>query len=401
MGHTPVLLLEGARSVGKSTLLKEIAPGSGVQILDFDREDMLEFARANPTLVTDGGDLPVLIDEYQKEPRVLDWIKARLNDRSQPGMFVLAGSSSFDALPRGVQALTGRIQRLTVAPFTQTEIDGTDTRFLERAFEGDLGHTARAASTKRADYVARITRGGMPLALAEDSEIDRAAWFRGHTEQSLERDAGELRRLGRKAELPRLLTRIVGQTAGLLNVASAARDLDLSTKTAVEYIELLESLFLVSALPAWGTTVWARTVGAPKIHVVDSGIGAHQLNLSRAKLDRRDSSALTEFGHLLESFTVQEVLRQSDWLADPVTAGHWRTRDGDEVDLILERYDGAVLAFEVKAADHIEERWVRSLRKLRDRLGSSFVAGIAFHLGERGYTLDDRLHSVPLERLWT
>lgn len=399
--ETPVLLLEGPRSVGKSTLLSQIAATTpGVRLFDLDDPAVLSVAQQSLSLLTEEA-LPVFIDEYQRAPELLQAIKARLNKGTRSAMFVLAGSASYDSLPSGTQALTGRIQRLPVMPLTQSEIDATGNRLVERAFAGDIRHTADSAASRRMDYVDRITRGGMPLALAAVDDAARGRWFAGHVQQSLQRDAGQLRRLNRAAALPRLLARAVGQTAGLLNVSRISQRLEISPQTATSYFELLESLFLVSTLPAWGTTVSSRSVAAPKVHVVDSGIGAYLLRLSRPKLARGDAAALTEFGHLLESFVVQEVIRQTTWMDTIVSAGHWRTRDNDEVDLVLERYDGAVIGIEVKAGDHVDHRQLSGLRKLRDRLGSSFVAGIAFHLGSRGYPAEDRIHTLPVERLWT
>ncbi|QIM15812.1 ATP-binding protein [Leucobacter insecticola] len=399
VAETPVMLLEGPRSVGKSTLLAELTPSSGHPIFDLDQGQFRRLAEQNESALV-ASESPVLIDEYQRVPSLLDAIKARLNQSSRPGMFVLAGSSSYDSLPQGTQALTGRIQRLTVMPFTQTEIDGTDNRFIERAFESSITHSATPALTERAEYIDRIMRGGMPLAVAAGSTDARSRWLQGHVRQSLERDAGEIRRIHRKADLRHFLNRIAGQTASLLNVSKLAQGLESSRDTAAAYLELLESLFLVSSLPAWGTTISSRSVAAPKIHVVDSGIGAHLLRLSSAKLRRLDPSAMTEFGHLLESFVVQEVIRQTTWMSAPVFVGHWRTRDNDEVDLILERSDGAVIGIEIKAGEQVESHQFSGLRKLRDRLGSSFVAGIAFHLGKVGYQVEDRLHSLPVDRLW-
>ena len=83
-----------------------------------------------------------------------------------------------------------------------------------------------------------------------------------------------------------------------------------------------------------------------------------------------------------------------------MSAGHWRTRDDDEVDLVLERHDGAVVGIEIKAGERVESKQLSGLRKLRRRLGSAFVAGIAFHLGQVGYQAEDRIHSLPLDRLW-
>lgn len=400
VGETPVLLLEGPRSVGKSTLLAQLASSGEHTIYDLDQAQFRLLAQQNESALV-GGTSPVLIDEYQRVPSLLDAIKARLNRETRPGMFVLAGSASYDSLPRGTQALTGRIQRLPVMPLTQTEIDGSNNHFLERAFESEVPHTAMPARTTRADYIDRVMRGGMPLAISASSTGARDRWLQAHVRQSLERDAGEIRRIHRRADLRQILTRIVGQTAGLLNVSKVAQGLESSRETATAYIELLEALFLIDRLPAWGTTVSSRSVSAPKVHIVDSGVGAHLLRLSSTKLQRLDPSSMTEFGHLLESFVVQEVLRQATWMDSPVSAGHWRTRDDVEVDLVLERHDGTVLGVEVKAGEQVERKQFSGLRKLRDRLGKAFVAGIAFHLGQIGYEAEDRLHSLPVERLWT
>lgn len=160
-----MLLLEGPRSVGKSTLLAELALAEEQTIYDLDQTQFRLLAQQNETALVDVAP-PVLIDEYQRVPSLLDAIKARLNRETRPGMFVLAGSASYDSLPKGTQALTGRIRRLPVMPFTQTEIDGSDNHFIEHAFESDILHTAAPARTTRAEYVERVLRGGMPLAIS-------------------------------------------------------------------------------------------------------------------------------------------------------------------------------------------------------------------------------------------
>ncbi|WP_260465108.1 DUF4143 domain-containing protein [Arachnia propionica] len=117
-------------------------------------------------------------------------------------------------------------------------------------------------------------------------------------------------------------------------------------------MRLLEDLFLVVRLPAWGKTLRSRVSVKPKVHVVDSGLAARLLRLTPDRLRGLDPAALTDFGHLLETFVVGEVRKQAPWLGEPVALGHWRTSDGDEVDLVIERDDGRVLAIEVKASEH-------------------------------------------------
>ena len=400
LSEAPVLLLEGPRGVGKSTLLADLAAEIARPVIDLDQLAFRQLADESPSAVIED-DGPVLIDEYQRVPALLDSIKVRLNRSTSPGLFVLAGSTSFDSLPSGTQALTGRLQRLQIMPFTQAEIDGIENRFVARAFEGDVPHATTPAAATRDDYIQRVMHGGMPLALVRDSQGARIRWFEAHVRQSIERDAEALRRIGRSGSLRGVLARTVGQTGSVLNTTKVAADVKLSWGTASDYITLLESLFLIKRLPAWGVTVLSRTIDAPKVHVVDSGIGAYLLRLSAEKMKRRDPAALTEFGHLLESFVIQEAIRQTTWMDAPVAAGYWRTKDGLEVDLVLERHDGAVVAIEVKTGDHVTGKQLDPLRALRERLGSSFIAGIAFHLGPVGYAAEDRIHVLPVERLWT
>ena len=98
---------------------------------------------------------------------------------------------------------------------------------------------------------------------------------------------------------------------------------------------------------------------------------------------------------------VGELVRQASWLEGIAAYGHWRTYDGDEIDLVLERDDGGVLAFEVKAAGQVAGRDMRHLRKLRDALGERFLTGVALHTGTRAYHVEDRLHVMPIDRIWT
>ena len=119
------------------------------------------------------------------------------------------------------------------------------------------------------------------------------------------------------------------------------------------------------------------------------------LRLTPAKLAALDPTSMTEPGHLLETFVVGELRKQTSWLDDVGPVGQPRTSDGDEVDLIVERDDGAIVAFEVKVAGRISGDDFKGLRKLRDALGDQLLAGITFYLGERSYTYDDRLHVLP------
>ncbi len=396
-----MVLLQGPRSVGKSTLLRNLAGAVGAELVDLDDVAVRDAVARDPgTFVA--GPRPVCIDEYQHVPLVLDAIKAELNRDGRPGRFVLTGSARHEALPQAAQALTGRLHRLPVYPLSQGELRGAHEHLLEDLFADPAAvvAAARPSVTSREEYIDSVTAGGFPSALARASLASRNRWLDDYVRLGLERDVGELARIRQAASLPVLFERLAGQTAQVLNIARAASSVRLDERTAYSYLRLLEAVFLLYRLPAWGNTLTTRSTASPKIHILDSGVAARLLRLTPRKLAARNPTTLTEFGHLLETFVVTELLKQASW-ADWVSgAGHWRTRDGDEVDLVVERDDGALVAFEVKAAGRVPGEDFAPLRKLRDTTGDAFTAGVVFYLGARSYTFEDRLHVLPVDTLW-
>ncbi len=401
MRDEPVLLLEGPRSVGKSTLLQQLAARAGSTVLDLDDPATREAVASDPALFV-SGDIPVFVDEYQKAPIILDAVKAQLNRRSIPGRFVLAGSTAYDTLPRAAQSLTGRLHRVPILPLTQTEIERSGTNVVEAGFGNPEALVdGRPSTTTREQYIERIVRGGFPIALARTTPAARNRWFDDYVRLTLERDAVEISHIRRSANLPRLLEKLAGQTAQILNISSAAAEINLDASTADAYTRLLEAVFLLERVPAWRSTLSARTASRPKVHVVDSGVAARLLRLSEEKLARKDPTSLTELGHLLETFVLGELQRQASWLDGISPASHWRTKVGTEVDVVFERDDGGIIAFEVKSGRRMPGSDLQPLRRLRDMLGDAFVGGFALYLGERAYTAEDRLHVLPVDRLWS
>lgn len=398
----PVIALHGPRSVGKSTVLRGFARQVGGSVLDLDDVEVREAVIGNLRSMT-AGPAPVCVDEYQRVPDILDALKARLNrEGSLPGTAVITGSTRQDALPVTAQALTGRLHALTIWPLSQGEIAGVREDLLERLRADPGGAVSRAAvsATTRRDYVERVCAGGLPLALRRTGAA-RARWFDDFVRASVERDALELSRIRERQAMTDLLSLLAAQTGQLLNVSAAAERLGVNRATVEGHLRLLEDLFLVVRLPAWGKNLRSRVSARPKVHVVDSGLAARLLRLTPDKLTALDPTALADFGHLLETFVVAEIRKQSSWLDEPVTLGHWRTSDGAEVDLIIEHDDGGVLAFEVKAGERAPGSDFRGLTQLRDALGPRFTAGIILTTGTRSYTYTDRLHVMPIDRLWT
>ena len=177
------------------------------------------------------------------------------------------------------------MSRLTVNPLSQGEITATVETFLPDLFE-DPGAVVAAlptSTTLREDYIDRVVAGGFPLALARSSTAARNRWFDEYVSLTLERDVRDLSRIRQGTLLPRLLQRLAGQTAQVVNIKQAAQDSGLDHPTAESYTRLLEAVFLIYRLPSWGKTLGSRVAAHPKLNVLDSGVAARLLRLSSSK----------------------------------------------------------------------------------------------------------------------
>ncbi|MGI8426665.1 MAG: ATP-binding protein [Actinomycetota bacterium] len=401
MAQEPVIVLEGPRTVGKSTLLATLAKRFGVGVVDLDDLATRDAIRADPALFVRSLPGPVLIDEFQHAPAILDAIKAELNADLRPGRFVITGSTRYSTTPTFAQALTGRAHRIAVSPLSQGEIfeqqeDFAKVLMNDPAFLVEPG----ASQIQRESYVRRALAGGFPLALARSNSHERARWFDDYVQLVIEREVLDITRVRQRRMLPELLRGLAAQSGQILNISRVASDLQMEKSTAENYVKLLEAVFLIQRLPAWGTTLGSRVAAAPKVHLVDSGLAGRLQRLTEEKLLAASAAALAEFGQILETFVTSEIAKQLDWLEEPVVRGHYRTHTGDEVDLVVERSDGKVACVEVKAGSRVPAEALQSMIRLKRRLGSNFLGGATLYTGARSYTYEDRIHIVPIERLW-
>lgn len=400
--ETPVVVLTGIRTVGKSTLLRSCATRHNVPVIDLDNRLTLQQIKADPGLFITDAPEPVCIDEFQHDPELLYSIKSELNIDYRPGRYLLTGSTRYSMLPKAAQALTGRAHVMTVWPLSQGELHGRRESFIDTLLtEPDSLRSVDTAETGRDQYTEAVLTGGMPIAVAASSESARGRYFEDLVDLILMRDVMDIRRVRQRGLLQNLARQLAARTGQVLNVAAIAGQLEESARTLSDYIQLLESVFLVHHLPAFGRTLGTRVAKTPKTHLIDSGIAAHLLGVNRDRLGLRKPSTLTEFGHVVETFAVNEIIKQAGWSAAEVTFSHLRTGQQQEVDLVVESRDGSVAGVEVKASTTVKDTDFKGLRLMRDKLGEDFTAGVLLNFGQRSYQYEDRLYVVAMERLWS
>jgi predicted AAA+ superfamily ATPase len=396
LADTPVVLLNGPRQAGKTTLARSLT-ANGYQYLSLDDAATLLSAREDPTGFVRSLDRAV-IDEVQRAPELLLAIKSAVDRDRRPGRFLLTGSADLRTLPVVADSLAGRMEVLTLLPLAGCELEGSPGRWLELVFAGGAPklRTADPAAGSAAALVERVLRGGYPEAVARGTARRREAWLCQYASALLSRDVRDIASIEKLEQLPRLLRALAQVSGQLTNVNQLAGQVGLDHKTAAKYIGVFEQLFLLRRIQPWWSNRLARIVKAPKIQFLDSGLLASLLGCTSASLERDR----TPFGPLLDSFVVSELIKLSSWSSDDLQVLGYRDKDQREVDLVIENAAGQVVGVEVKAKATVHRSDFAGLRRLADLAGPNFIGGFLLYDGSDTLPMGPGLWAVPLATLW-
>lgn len=392
--RSPVVLIVGARQVGKSTLARSLGTQAGRRYITLDDLGQLSLARSDPAGFIDSLRGPVTIDEVQRAPDLLLAIKAAVDRDRTPGRFLLTGSADVLMLPAVSETLAGRMEVFTLWPLSESEIASGHGGFVDAAFSGPIDGAPPGIGRER--LIAMLVRGGYPEVIARAPGEDREAWFRGYVETVVQREVAELSQLERLADIPRALTVLAGRAGGLLNLADISRSLAIPYTTLRRYLALLEHTFLIRLVLPWSTNMASRVVKSPKITFGDSGLLAYLQGIDEARLHAEPHLV----GPVLESFVVGELTRQIGWSERRPQLMHLRTAGGLEVDVVMEDRAGRLVAIEVKATATPRPADMKGLRRLSESAGDRLVQGILLHTGAERIALSERLVALPISALW-
>lgn len=396
LADTPVVLLNGARQTGKSTLVQDHAARRGMRYLTLDDAAVLAAARGDAAGFVQGLAGPVVIDEVQRAPELFVPIKAAVDQRREPGRFLLTGSANVLLLPRLADSLAGRMQILPLWPLSAAERQGQPglnrVDWLADGGPQQLGHL----SATREELIDVLVRGGFPEAAQRATAARRRAWFDAYLQAVMQRDVQELARIEQLHELPNLLKLLAARSGGLLNFAELSRAGGLQQSTLKRYFTLLETLFLVHRLQPWERNASKRLVKAPKLYIPDSGLLAH--------LAGQDDTSLAAApglpGALVESWVLGELLRHLAFSDRGLTLWHYRTQAGQEVDFVLESRQGELTGIEVKASATLGANDFKGLRHLQETEPERFRLGYVLYAGQEVLPFGAGLWAVPLAMWW-
>lgn len=402
LSDTPIVLVNGARQAGKSTLctalmedpeLKQIF--SAESMITMDDPTTLEAAKRDPLgFLTDLGK-HVVIDEVQRAPELFLSMKKLIDEDRKGRRIILTGSANVLLLPKIGDSLAGRMEINTLWPLSQDEISGTRSFFLETLVnENEPFSSSKTTWSKIAEM---IRLGGYPESLERKSQQRRSKWFNDYLTAILQKDIRDISNIEGLNEIPNLLKLIATRVGSTLNLSDIGRLAGISHTTLKRYFTLLENIFMIVKVPAWTKNTEGKLVKSPKVYLNDTGLLNHLIG----KEDERFLEQRSNAGSFLENFIVMEIVKQLTWSPISLKPYHFSIHRGSEVDLVLEDNSGDIYGIEIKSASTLQGKDFNGLRRLSQLVGEKFKRGIVLYTGEQylgGF--GDNLQAVPIASVW-
>jgi predicted AAA+ superfamily ATPase len=389
----PVVVVTGARQVGKTTLLHHVF-GSTADMVVFDPALDIGNARQDPDLFLDNHPTPLILDEIQYVPELVAALKRRVDRNRQPGQYLLTGSQQWQVMSRLAESLAGRAVFLDLEGFCLGEMAkaGVSSAWLPAWLEdpeGFLDRPRQRLALPGQPYE-RVWRGTLPDAtrLPTANLPDFwGAYFRTYVERDVRllSEVSDWHTFGRFVRLAAALT---GQE---INASQLGRELGITPQTARRWLDLLVGTFQWFEVPAYSGNAVKRVAGKAKGYLAETGLACWAQAIS-------SPTALGGhplWGHFFESFVISELRKQCALIAPSPRLHHWRSSGGAEVDLILER-DGRYFPVEIKGKTKVSRADTRGIKAFRETYpGLRIAPGLVIALCERVEKLNATEISLP------
>lgn len=359
----PAVVVTGPRQSGKTTLLKMLFPKTH-RFVTLEDPDIRIRAKEDPLHFVEQYRPPVIIDEIQYVPELLSYIKTRIDERRKPGQWLFTGSQHFTLMQGISQSLAGRAAVLSLLPFSFAERTGQGDR------SEDVAHLLKELTPDRrwgrkANLSEVLLRGSYPE-IASRKRVDRQLWCGSYISTYLERDVRSLAQIGDLSLFERFLRLCAIRTGQILNLSELAKEIGMSVPTMKRWLSILETGYQVYLLYPYCRNVGKRLVKSPKLYFNDTALASYLLGVH----DEETLLNSPNFGNLFETMVVTDFLKRFLHFGQMPSMYYLRTRDGLEIDLVLESGQKLHL-FEIKSSMTILPKHASSLLRMNSDLKSS------------------------------
>lgn len=338
-----VVLVTGARQVGKTTMLKHLAKDTDRTYVSLDDLMARELAQNDPALFFQTYKPPILIDEVQHAPQLFERIKLICDNSEDTGQFWLTGSQQYSMMKHVCETLAGRIGILELYSLSQREkMSVCFDDPLDFSLENLQKRQKEIAPNDITDVFEHIWRGGMPQVQNTDEEM-RQEYYSSYVDTYLMRDVAEVGGITNSAKFMKLLKACAALTAEQVNYAALAAAADISEPTAKDWIRILEGLGIIYLLQPYSNNELKRLVKTPKLYFCDTGLCSYlSMWLTRDTLMNGAAG-----GHYFENYVVIELLKNYAYGKTKANLSYYRDSNAKEIDVFVE-LNGFIHPLEIK-----------------------------------------------------
>lgn len=351
----PVILVQGPRQSGKTTLVKTLFPEKKyITLEDIDtRSRAIEDPRGFLSNIPDGA----ILDEVQRAPDILSYIQSIVDSNNKMGMFILTGSSNLLLMEAVSQSLSGRVAIFKLLPLSMLEVKDIE-----------IGWSIEK----------RILNGFYPRLLTQ--KMDVSAFFRNYIETYVERDVRRVLNIRNIDSFRRFLVSVAQRIGSTLDITSLASDAMVSTKTVSEWLSILDASFICFRLQPYFSNRSKRLAKRPKIYFYDTGLACALLGI----VDEEQLSNDRLRGSLFENMLIVDMLKRKYNKYTSEEFYFYRTLDGVEVDLVMEK-GRKLYPMEIKSSQTFNPDWASSLCKFEAEYSDECEKALIIYGGNESF----------------
>ena len=380
---SPIVLLKGARQVGKSTLSLQRKQ----HYITLDDISTRVNASDDPKRFVEVLPKPVTIDEIQKSPQLLESLKLYVDKHRHNGDFLITGSANILDMKTTKDTLAGRIIEVTLYPLSIKEKQAkADENVIDKLFAYDFSSETIDAEIVAAD----ILKGGYPDVQRLESALEKKLWFSSYVSTYIERDARDLGDFRDMDSFFRFVNIIAPRSTTLLNKSKLAKEVGVRVETCENYLVILEQTFQLYTLRPFFENIGKRFVKSSKIFLNDTGIMSYFLGIYT--IEQFEQS--TYKGAIVETFVFNELLKHIAFATDDTRIYHYLTSDKKEIDFILQRND-KIVAIEVKSSSKVSKDDFKHIKEYQ-KSSSRDILGVVFYMGESVLHIDEKCVALPM-----
>lgn len=390
----------GPRQCGKTTLVENAHIARSV-FYSLDIQANLQAAKQDPSfLIEQHRGRCLIIDEIQKAPTLIGEIKYAVDHNSEPGQFVLTGSSDYRSLPHANESLAGRVDFVRLRTFSTAERRQAQPNFLQRLLLQDLHFDIDSSTCGKQVALMETIRGGFPRQIFDVDEESRARWYASYLEQQILLDMKEQWTIRKEDVMRSLFPYLAAYSSKPLNVQGMSTQLGTSWRTLASYINVLKAMFLVDEVPAWTFKDYDAPGKAPKLFLTDTGLMSHiqRIHNEDQLLSDPSERASDQVGKLIETWVYNQLMPEID--LHPLWSLHHFRSKSHEIDFLLTDEHGALLGLEVKASQSINQDDFRHLKWFGEQRLDHPFTGAVLYAGDSILSFGNNCYAVPFAAFW-